>query len=1002
MANKTIKGLTVEIGGDTTKLGEALADVEKKGRSLSSELGSINRLLKLDPGNTELLAQKQKVLADAVGNTREKLDKLKEAEKQVQAQFEKGEASEEQVRELQREIIATTKKLEGYESAAQQASKAVKDVGDESKDTEKDTKKLSDTLEKVGKVGLMGLVGAATAAIGALVGCVEATEEYRREMGKLETAFETAGSSAETAYETYSDLQGVLGESDQAVEAANHLAKLTTNEQELNTMTKALTGVYATFGVSLPVEGLAEAANETKRTGTVTGGLADALNWAAKEGETFGVKMKEATKENEEWNKAVEAATTAEDYFNLALQECSDEQERQQLIIETLSDLYGDAAEAYEETNAEVIASNKATERLNKVWADVGKKAAPIVTTFKEGIADLGEALVESLDDADVEKFQNTIKKGFTNLSQNVLPKLISALEWVIDNLGTLSSLAAGFFAAMAVGKIVSIATTIGTTLVSAIQAATSAQKGLNAAASANPYVLLAQAIIAVGTAIAGLVQNHFAEMKEEARLNAEQIYGLSKAEKEAADRANEAAEAFRNQRDALNESVAGTESQFSYLGSLKDELLKLADASGKVKEKDQARAKFILEELNQALGTEYTLTGNQINNYKELAASIDKVMEKKKAELLLEATAESYVQALKNKSQAEQDYYNSLYSYMDTKALRDQKLKEAREAYAEYEEAVWIWEKQAALEKSEQANAELRQVQENLNTQKAAYEDNKETLQGYYDTIGQYESGHTQLLKGNTEEASKILSDLGYYYDNYAADVGYASDEVQNRWELDVIDAGLKAQHIKDNWEKGVDGYTEDQVQEAKEGYAAMIKAYANAHKDAVGVGEDLGDGLEQGMANKESPLVTKAKSLVNGIIAAFRKAADSHSPSRKMIAFGEDMGEGGEIGLENKTKDLEKAATRQVNAVLDAYNGQDRNASKTLSGIAERQAAIQAQSYQSAANGTAARLDLILEAIKAGQLIVLDGDAVVGGTADRYNNKLGQIQLLTERGAL
>ena len=93
MANK-IKGLTVEIGGDTTKLGKALEDVDKKSSALSSELGDINRLLKFDPGNTDLLAQKQKVLADAIGNTGERLEKLKEAEKQVQKQFEKGEASE--------------------------------------------------------------------------------------------------------------------------------------------------------------------------------------------------------------------------------------------------------------------------------------------------------------------------------------------------------------------------------------------------------------------------------------------------------------------------------------------------------------------------------------------------------------------------------------------------------------------------------------------------------------------------------------------------------------------------------------------------------------------------------------------------------------------------------------------------------------------------------------------------------------------------------------------
>jgi phage-related minor tail protein len=110
VASKTIKGLTVEIGGDTTKLGKAIKDVEAKSRSLSKELGDINKLLKMDPGNTDLLAQKQKVLADAVEATAKKLDTLKEAEKQVQQQFERGEVSEEQLRALQREIVATENK----------------------------------------------------------------------------------------------------------------------------------------------------------------------------------------------------------------------------------------------------------------------------------------------------------------------------------------------------------------------------------------------------------------------------------------------------------------------------------------------------------------------------------------------------------------------------------------------------------------------------------------------------------------------------------------------------------------------------------------------------------------------------------------------------------------------------------------------------------------------------------------------------------------------------
>lgn len=147
MASNRIKGLTVEIGGDTTKLGEALKNVEKKSKSLSGELSQINRLLKLDPTNTELLAQKHKVLTEAVATTKAKLDKLREAEASVQEQFKRGDASQEQVRELQREIIATERKMETYKDQAKEVKDAIKTMGDESENTAKDMDNLGDAAK---------------------------------------------------------------------------------------------------------------------------------------------------------------------------------------------------------------------------------------------------------------------------------------------------------------------------------------------------------------------------------------------------------------------------------------------------------------------------------------------------------------------------------------------------------------------------------------------------------------------------------------------------------------------------------------------------------------------------------------------------------------------------------------------------------------------------------------------------------------------------------------
>ena len=129
MAVSTIKGITIEIGGDTTNLDKALSGVNKQARDIQKELKEVEKALKLDPKNTELLAQKQTLLKEAVSATSEKLDVLKKAEEQVQQQFERGEVSEEQYRALQREVIKTEAELKNLKEAAESGNSALEKVG---------------------------------------------------------------------------------------------------------------------------------------------------------------------------------------------------------------------------------------------------------------------------------------------------------------------------------------------------------------------------------------------------------------------------------------------------------------------------------------------------------------------------------------------------------------------------------------------------------------------------------------------------------------------------------------------------------------------------------------------------------------------------------------------------------------------------------------------------------------------------------------------------------
>lgn len=198
----------------------------------------------------------------------------------------------------------------------------------------------------------------------------KASLELQRTQAKLNTAFQSVGASAQQAAESYNGLFRFLGDNDRSVEAASHLAKLTTNQQELAEWTKVCQGIYATFGDSLPIEGLTEAANESARVGKVTGTLADALNWAG----------------------------VSEDEFNAKLANTVSFEEREALIRSTLNGLYSNAAEIYEKNNKALLEHNESQARLNQSLASAGATVTPLLTSLNNLSAVLLDALKPAFD----------------------------------------------------------------------------------------------------------------------------------------------------------------------------------------------------------------------------------------------------------------------------------------------------------------------------------------------------------------------------------------------------------------------------------------------------------------------------------------------------------------------------------------------------------------------------------------------------------------------------
>lgn len=324
------------------------------------------------------------------------------------------------------------------------------------------------------------LAGISVAALAASIGeLVSVTNEFQEDMGKLSVAAQQNNVATDAANGAYRDMVGILGETDQSVEAVNHLFALCgENTQALSDWTNIASGVYATFGDSLPLEGLTEAANETAKVGQVTGPLADAINWASQAAVQQGVALSGNQAAIDAYNSALADGATQEDAFNAALAACNTEQERAQLITDTLNGVYAEAGAQYQQTNADVIAYRQSQSDLTAAMSSLGQAFMPIVT-------------------------------GLTNVATMLLSGVQPAVQWFVTNLPIIAPILAGIATTIGLLAVVLNASTIATTAQTvATNAAAAAQGLLNAVMSANPIALIVVLIAGLVVAIIGLWNN--------------------------------------------------------------------------------------------------------------------------------------------------------------------------------------------------------------------------------------------------------------------------------------------------------------------------------------------------------------------------------------------------------------------------------------------------------------------------------------------------------------
>ena len=561
MANR-IRGITVEIGGDTTKLEKALKGVNSKIRNTQSQLKDVEKLLKIDPGNTELLSQRQKLLADAVSETKQKLETLKTAAEQANKALASGDISKEQYDALQREIIETTKELKNLEDQARESGTALqklavkgeklKDVGDAVSGAGKKLLPVTAAVTGLGAAAVkttadfdagMSKVAAISGATGEEL---DALRKKAREMGS-KTKFSASEAAAAMEYMAMAGwkTEDMLG----GIEGVMNLAAA--SGESLSTTSDIVTDALTAFGLTAKDSGhfadvLAAASSNANTNVSMMGEtfkyaapIAGALGFSVEDtAEAIGLMANAGIKSSQ-------AGTSLRTIMNSLAGEvkfCG--KELGEVTIETtnadgsmrdLSDILADCRVAFSKLSE--------SEQASAAGALVGKNAmSGFLALMNAGEADVKKLsnAISTCDGTSEEMSatmqdnlggQLTILKSqleelaisFGEMLMPVIRDIVGWLQGLVDKLNSMDEgtrktiLTVAAFAAAAgpvliiVGKIISAVGTILTIVpkvAAAIKAVKAVMVGLNAVMMANPISLIIAAIAALVAAFVWLWNN--------------------------------------------------------------------------------------------------------------------------------------------------------------------------------------------------------------------------------------------------------------------------------------------------------------------------------------------------------------------------------------------------------------------------------------------------------------------------------------------------------------
>ena len=1022
----TIKGIIVEIGGDTSGLQKALRSVNTATSSLTKELRGINSLLKLDPSNTDLVSQKQKVLAENIEQTSKKLEELRKVQEMADETIKNGgKISQENYRNLQREIINTENKLKDLQVQASKWTQA----GDKLEAFGTKVTNISSKIDNLGNTLTTSLtlpilaIGTAAITTGndfeAQMSRVQAIAGATKEELELLTnqAIDLGAETSFSATEAASGMENLASagfSTNEIMEAMPGLLDLAASSgAELATASEIAASAIRGFGLeasqsSHVADVFAEA---SARTNAQVEDMGEAMKYVAPVAKTVGLSIEETAAAigimSDAGIKGSQAGTTLRSGLTRIVKPTKQVKEAMEeldvefynsdgtmkSLTEIIDTLQKSTSGLTDKVKNQALAQIFGTEALSGMLALVNRGSSDLDSMTKsfencDGAAqDMADTMLDNTKGS-IEELSGSLESAGIAIQKALAPEIKDLAKWIqdlVDDFNDLSDeekqniVRTGLLVA-AIGPAIKILGKLGTGLGTVTKGAgtftkavgligkttttafAQASKGTQNLASAFTFLTspAGLATLAIGAVTAAVIYLASKQAEE------------SKKVKEFAEDMKSYRESYEQYNDSIDKTTNANLAQIDSVQRLREELKTLVDENGKVKDGYKSRVDFILNELNEALGTEYQLNGNIIQSYKDLQDEIGETIEKKKAEIILNSKEEKYTNAI------------------NTEAEAVEKLKTARENLGmSYEDAKKKVEDYYTAVKEgtismDNAIAQSKEI-ENLKTYISAYEDSEKVVKQCVEDKKSYENDYALFVEGKYSEIGKTITNstknwidasikeienglvteqqnLNKYkelYETTGSEVALQqkeqaeqnlqalADELASRtttidqlgaqeviaWQTlannsyDVYKETLKkmSPEMQAEIQRITGVLINDTTVETEAGaLAGRVVTAMDRKTDAIETGKNIVKGLKEGIEDKilNTELMKSSSTLADNMIKKMNLSAGVQSPSKYTRKTGRYVDEGLILGIKDKEKEVLNTASKLSSNLVKKIN--------------------------------------------------------------------------------